>query len=136
MTALLANPTGTFTIKWTSCFVCGCVVAMESGQYNRFLESHETFYCPSGHAQHFTGKTEAQKRAERAEAEAERLRNTANYYQREATVQRHRANAQKAAKSRLKNKIARGQCPCCQEEFRDLAGHMVKEHPKYGRAES
>lgn len=126
----LLNPTGTFTIKWTSCCTCGCVVAMESTQYDQFIASHKIFYCPNGHGQHFTGKSEAEKRAEKAERDAEWHRQRAEGWQREANVQTHRARGLKAAQTRLKNRIKKGICPQCNRYFENLHRHMTGQHPE------
>jgi hypothetical protein len=44
---------------------------------------------------------------------------------------RRSAIAERAAKTRYKNKLARGQCPCCKATFTDLAEHIKSEHPDF-----
>lgn len=44
--------------------------------------------------------------------------------------------AEKAAKTRLKNKIQAGACPCCQERFTNLQKHMEEQHPGFIADES
>jgi len=39
--------------------------------------------------------------------------------------------AEKAAKTRIKNRIGNGVCPCCNRTFKDLASHMKCKHPEY-----
>lgn len=39
--------------------------------------------------------------------------------------------AEKAAKTRLKNRIAKGVCPCCTRHFTNLERHMETKHPDY-----
>jgi len=34
---------------------------LPSGKVRQLIESHETFYCPSGHSQRFTGKSEIEE---------------------------------------------------------------------------
>lgn len=130
----LQNPTGTFLIKWTTCYKCGCVVAMESRQYDRFVETHEWFWCPNGHQQHFTGKSEAQQlrdelarqkhRTEQAEAEARQ--------QREYRVSAERREAaRKGQVTKIKNRVGNGVCPCCNRYFANLHRHMTTQHPDW-----
>lgn len=42
-----------------------------------------------------------------------------------------RRRAEKAAKTRIKNRIANGVCPCCNRSFVDLHRHMETKHPGY-----
>jgi chromosome segregation ATPase len=104
-------------------------------------ESHATFYCPAGHGQSYTGPTEADKlraklketekyranaahRTEMAEAEAVHLRDQLG-----ATERSLRGH--KAAKTRIKNRIAAGVCPCCNRQFQNLHRHMTGQHPNF-----
>lgn len=43
------------------CCKCGIIFGVSQERNNRLLDTHETFYCPSGHPQSYVGKTEAQK---------------------------------------------------------------------------
>lgn len=48
-----------------------------------------------------------------------------------------RRRAEKGAKTRLKNRINAGTCPCCDQSFSDLAEHMQTAHPEFaGTAEN
>lgn len=46
-----------------------------------------------------------------------------------------RAIGQRAAKTRIKNRIAHGVCPCCNRSFENLARHMKGQHPGYSSTE-
>ena len=97
-------------------------------------QDENNWYCPRGHPIHFT-KTDVDKlndrleqekrRRQNAEASAERERNNAEY-------ERNCARAQKAAKTRLKNRISKGVCPCCNRTFQNLMAHMNHKHPEFG----
>lgn len=39
--------------------------------------------------------------------------------------------AEKAAKTRIKNRVGRGVCPCCNRSFENLARHMQAKHPEF-----
>lgn len=117
------------------CCCCGVPFAMpDSMQRERRQNPGTAFWCPNGHSQHYTGKTEEAKlreqleasrlRAERAEAAAKRQR------QRAVDAERS-ASAYKGVATRQRNRIARGVCPCCNRYFPSMERHMQTNHPQY-----
>ena len=48
-------------IKRITCCSCGVLFWIEETYYDRLKEKHTSFYCPNGHAQHFTAETDAEK---------------------------------------------------------------------------
>jgi DNA repair exonuclease SbcCD ATPase subunit len=99
----------------------------------RRREDHKSFFCPSGHSQSYTGPTEAQK----LKNELEEARRVINYKQERInglheslTEQKAKTRAEKAAKTRLKNRVTHGVCPCCNRTVKQLAQHMLTEHPE------
>ena len=44
---------------------CGQVICFDPGVEERLRRTHEWWYCPAGHSQHFSGKTEQEKTIER-----------------------------------------------------------------------
>lgn len=94
------------------------------------------FYCPNGHPLTYDGDQKkmqremARKQAalDQERADNERLRGENNALDR-------RRQAQRSATTRLKNRIARGKCPCCGNDFADVAKHMAEKHPGYGESE-
>lgn len=91
-------------------------------------------YCPLGHQYAPAGESEvdrlkrqlarkentiAWQRSQHDQTKAE-LRDTTN-----------KLTAQKAAKTRLKNRIAHGVCPCCNRSFANLEQHMKGQHPEF-----
>lgn len=50
---------------------CHAVITLHRQDYNRLQESHATFWCPVGHGQHFSGKSEKEKRIAELEREVE-----------------------------------------------------------------
>lgn len=59
------------------CCQCGVAFAMTDRFKKQRLRDHELFYCPAGHGQYYTGKSETQKLKDkldqtRIELEAER----------------------------------------------------------------
>lgn len=124
---MATGTTGTVHLKWTGCIVCGVPIAMPSQMYDERLRDHRYFYCPNGHRQYFSGKSEEQRLRERlawSESARERLR-----MERDAEA-RSRA-AVKGHLTRIKKRIAAGVCPCCNRTFSDVARHMAGQHPDY-----
>lgn len=50
-----------------NCAECGIDFCMPTAHHQRLRESHETFYCPNGHRNHYPGKTDKEKRIETLE---------------------------------------------------------------------
>ncbi len=116
------------------CCRCGVTFAVSAELRSRLINSHESFYCPLGHSQRYTGKSEAEKLRDQLASAKE----TSEYWQQrtstaqaEAKMASYRERAQKAAKTRLKNRIAAGVCPCCTRSFQNLARHMENQHPGF-----
>lgn len=85
------------------------------------------WYCPNGHRQHYPGKSDEQKQRERAQFAEQRARRV----EEERDSLKYSVRAQKAAKTRLKNRIKNGICPCCNRSFANLKRHMDGQHPDY-----
>ena len=71
------------------CANCGMAFAMTKDKAGRLRQSHNTFYCPSGHPQSFTAKTDAERVEERLRARVSEL---------EAAEQKRAADSAKAAR--------------------------------------
>lgn len=110
---------------------CDAVFAVPAHVYQRYRITHEIWYCPNGHPRCYSGKSEL----EAAQAEAARLerivraeRDQNEFLRRQNEAERHRTRAQKAAKTRLKNRIHAGVCPHCNRTFANVARHMKSQH--------
>ena len=93
---------------------------------------HKTFYCPNQHSNYYPQRSpEEQLRSQlkRSQAAETHLRD-----QLQSTEYSRRA--EKAAKTRLKNRIAAGQCPCCRRTFQNVARHMAGQHPDFSSTEA
>lgn len=64
------------------------------------------------------------KRKEWAQQEAAREREA-----KEAALRRE--IGQRAAKTRLRNRVKNGVCPCCTRSFQNLREHMANKHPDF-----
>jgi hypothetical protein len=133
----MATDTITYSSVLTvvDCCACGILFGVPVDLDKRNRNDHSrSFYCPSGHGQHYTGPTEAQRlraqleTAERQRDNAESARIAARDQARSAE---RSASAYKGRVTRLKNRAAAGVCPCCQRTFQQLARHMSAKHPDF-----
>lgn len=110
------------------CYLCGVLFAFPATLREKLLgDRSRDFYCPSGHAQHYTGKTDAEKQRERAERLERQLA-----CRDEDLRSAHASNrAIRGQVTKLKKRVANGVCPCCQRSFVNLQRHMSGQHPDY-----
>lgn len=115
------------------CYKCGIPFAVPSNIRRRWVDSGDSFYCPSGHSQCYTESTvqRLKKQLQQEKKFKEWAKQDAINARDEARFQANRARAQKAAKTRIKNRIAAGVCPCCNRTFKNLARHMTSQHPDF-----
>jgi hypothetical protein len=122
-----------------TCGSCGVVFAITDLYDDELRRTHKTFYCPNGCRRHYPQKTREEKLREQLQrqkdviAAAERSK---EYWRESADRSERCRRAQKAATTRAKNRLAKGECPCCEMEFADLKAHMKEKHPEYGIAEN
>lgn len=110
----------------TECWVCGIAFAWPDHMDDRARERGTTFYCPNGHSIRY-GESEATK----LRAQLAREEGRVAQYRSEAEYAENRRRAEKAAKTRLKNRIAKGVCPCCNRHFANVQKHIEGQHPEY-----
>lgn len=109
------------------CCSCGMPFAMTKGFYDRRRNDHKSFYCPAGHSQHYTGKSEAQRLKDKLAAKQEQL--TAQN-SRAARLEREKEKLSRNYK-KMRDRVKNGVCPCCNRTFRNLLNHMRTEHPDF-----
>lgn len=115
---------------------CGIAFAVPSTWDEQKRKDHTTFYCPNGHAQSYTVRSEEEKlRAERdrlAQRIAERDDEVRHQREmREATERQ--LSATRGVVTRIKNRVGHGVCPCCSRTFQDLQRHMKTQHAEYAK---
>lgn len=124
--------TGTLTV--IECYKCHMDFGMTVELCQARRDDHEVFWCPNGHRQHFSGKSEEEKLRRQLQA----TQDEANYQAERARQANERAasldksrNAYKGHLKRTKKRIAAGVCPCCNRTFQNLGKHMSGQHPDY-----
>jgi hypothetical protein len=121
-----------FGLYAQECCNCHMQFAVPADFDQRRRNDHKTFYCPAGHPQLYTGKTEAEKLRERLE-QAERARDAALSRANQAQLE---IRARKGVATKLRKKLAHGECPCCHKTFKTLAKHMANQHPDFEQDDS
>lgn len=131
--------TGTLVIE--DCCTCHITFGITRAMYN-WLQSRtdENFYCPNGHPQHYTGKSDEQI-AKDEKLRADRAENQLRYTREQLAASRdvakaadYRARAYKGQITKARRRVGNGVCPCCQRTFPQLASHMADKHPDYAAA--
>lgn len=124
-----------------TCYSCGVLFAMMKEFYDERRRDHRSFWCPNGHAQSYSGKTEAQKLKEQLDEERRQRQSAeqrvamyadeAREEREKAEHERHRANGYKGHATRITKRAKAGVCPCCNRTVSQLARHMASQHPEF-----
>jgi hypothetical protein len=96
------------TIVLEDCIECGTQFGMSSTLHAFVKSQKKAFYCPNGHRMSYTSSEADRLRKELAD-EKEKLR----------------------LKTQEAQNIAKGYCPRCHVEFKNINSHMKKMHPLY-----
>lgn len=115
------------------CYECKIPFAVPAVIRADWQQNGENFYCPNGHIQHYT-ESDVQRLNKKLKREQEQLeleRKRTQWAQQAARNAENRRRAEKAAKTRIKNRVAKGVCPCCNRSFPNLHRHMETKHPDY-----
>lgn len=118
------------------CGECGGVYAI-SEKYRQTKQQDGGYWsCPYCKCTWGYGESEIDRLKKEMESEKKRT----EWAKQDAKNQRERAETaeakergQRAAKTRIKNRVANGVCPCCKRTFQNLLGHMKNQHPHYSK---
>lgn len=114
---------------------CGVSHAISESLHRLATEKGKVMYCPLGH-EWFIRETTVDRLRKKLQKEEQKLcRERARHDQTRAELKdtEHRRRAQKAATTRIVNRVSRGVCPCCNRSFVNLLRHMTSKHPDYSR---
>lgn len=127
-----------FTIAMVDeeCCKCYAVFAMTTDTVRRLKRERLTFWCPyCGTSQHYTGKSAEQELREEKRRLEQRLASEQSRHDQTRADRDHekkrRAAFQGVAK-KMKNRIGKGVCPCCNRSFENIRRHMETKHPEFG----
>ncbi len=119
-------------LKPMECGECGIVFAISEAKYNRCRQSGEGWYCPNGHSRVFSSSenTELKYKVERLEREVQRSKDYIQEKNHQILQLNYSVRAQKAAKTKILNRVKNGVCPCCNRTFANLQNHFKSKHPE------
>lgn len=115
------------------CWKCKCQIWLPDELYQAAKKSASiSIHCGYGHAGVFReGPSDEEKMCQERDRMAQRVAE----WQDEAKQQHERAERRTSAArgqiTKIKNRIGRGVCPCCNRSFENLARHMGSEHPTF-----
>jgi hypothetical protein len=130
----------TFVIQTCCHSGCGLQFGMEASFDRMRRNDHKWWYCPNGHQQHYSGKSEAEKLAAEKKILEDRLgwAQTARQAALDQAAATERSNrALKGVVTKTKKRVASGVCPVpgCKRHFADLQRHVNTKHPDYPTAQ-
>jgi hypothetical protein len=100
---------------------------------SRRRADRRSFYCPNGHSQAYT-ESEADKLRRERDRLNQRLAQKDDEIRHQSERREAAERAAAAARgqvTKIKNRVGRGVCPCCNRTFENLARHMVVKHADY-----
>ena len=116
-----------------TCYKCKQPFGLPHDVQAMLRRSHQTFYCPWGHPQIYiegeSEETKLHRERDRLKQDAARLHDSIREYREWAQREQRRSSALKGVATRLKNRAAKGVCPCCNRSFENLRRHMSTKHP-------
>lgn len=123
--------TGTLIV--VTCGSCGTRHAIPEQLQRQAKEYGKKWYCPTGcHITYVNNDLEeARKELERQQRIIQNKQERIESLHNRLTEEKHKVRAEKAAKTRLKNRVKNGVCPCCNRTFSNLLNHMKNQHPEY-----
>lgn len=124
----MAKFAGDTWFELETCCNCHVQFAMTSDFMAARRKDRQSFYCPAGHGQHYTGASEESKLRKQLEDTNYRL---AQAESKAAIEKAEREQVQKSHR-KMRSRIMNGVCPCCNRTFNNLMQHMKSEHPDFG----
>lgn len=120
-----------------TCPNCQTVHGVEQHIYDAAQQRNEkmSLYCPNGHGWHYP-KGDSQTTILRRERDRARQalaeRDDTIEQEREWRKQSERsASAYKGQVTKIKKRVGKGVCPCCNRQFQNVHKHMESQHPEY-----
>lgn len=124
---------GIVTLELITCGKCGIVYGMPEHFVKERRESGASFFCPNGHERVF-GEPEIGRLKKELAAKERQVKQYQGWYKAEQSDHEHTRNRLRSTKgvlTKTKKRVGNGVCPCCNRTFKDLARHMVGQHPDY-----
>lgn len=128
------------TLTEINCGECGGTYAINERYRKQAFEHGSSWHCPYckvawGYNYDDSPLEEAKKEAAHQKQLAGKERKKREWAEQETKHVEARRRGEKAAKTKIKNRIANGVCPCCQRSFKNLHRHMQNKHPDYSTSD-
>lgn len=127
-----------FTLSFTTITCptkgCGIEFAVPDTWEKKRREDHSSFYCPNGHSLSFSSKSEVERLRDQLAKEkhnSDQANARADDMRRQRDIADRRRAAMKGQVTRIKNRVGKGVCPCCNRTFQNLKRHMTGQHPDW-----
>ena len=122
------------------CGECGGVYGIQSRYHRQKRENGGYWNCPYcrcswGFAKDGSEMAKLKRKLEYMEADKDRVQRSLDRERSDHATTESRRRAEKAAKTRLKNRVSKGVCPCCNRHFENLAKHMASKHPDFTKTD-
>lgn len=119
------------TFKVVSCYTCGVRFGITGELYRRVVtDANGSIYCPACGNQTVWSKSEAQKRIEELERKLKWEADNAASQKTARELAEASLIATKGQLTKIRNRVEKGVCPCCNRSFPNLRRHMATKHPK------
>lgn len=124
------------------CYRCKCEIWIPDALYDAAQHGRGKveFFCAFGHGQVFAeGETEEQKLRRERDRLTQRLAEKDDEIARQRDMREtaeRQASAARGQVTKIKNRVGRGVCPCCNRTFENLARHMASKHAEFARDEA
>jgi hypothetical protein len=115
------------------CGNCSARFGLTRFMYDERKADGQTFYCPNGHPRAYT-ETETDRLRRDRDRLAQRVSERDDEVKRQREMREATERQLSAAKGRItkiKNRVSKGVCPCCNRQFANLHRHMTTEHPTF-----
>lgn len=112
---------------------CGIRFGMDADFIRQRRNDHKYFFCPRGHEQYYSGKSNSEKLQDQINSlERQKLNLHSVIDDKNHEIQQlgYSIRAQKAAKTKILNRVKNGICPCCNRTFSNLQNHFKTKHPE------
>jgi transcription elongation factor Elf1 len=122
----------TVNLKVMECGTCGIAFALPQSLYDHCYNEGGYWTCPLGHSRGWDKGNkkayarELEEKVAQLESKIDIEKNRVQSAQREAAAARGQV-------TKIKNRVGKGICPCCNRSFQNLRRHMTTQHPDYSK---
>lgn len=118
----------------TDCYTCGMPFAIPDWLDKQAREKGRAWICPGCGSRTVYSKTKVQELQEKLEKERQRAYSREKHLEDQRQAAERSLRATKGQVTKLKKRIGRGVCPCCNRHFANVERHMASQHPEYVEA--